>query len=264
VTGDESSSKGSSGWDAGLYEAKHAFVWRLGQGLVEPLAPKPGERVLDLGAGTGQLTAKIAEAGADVVGIDHSPDMVEQARRNFPALRFEPGDARTFSVDAPFDAVFSNAVLHWVKPAAAAVGRVWLALKPGGRFVAEFGGHGNVDHVCRAIRGAMEELGYRSYDALFPWYYPTIGQYAGELERVGFDVTFATLFDRPTPLEGAHGLRDWVRMFGNVFLNAVRPEDRERFFESIERRARDALFTDRRWHADYRRIRVVAYKPNPR
>ena len=249
------------GWDAGLYEAKHAFVWRLGQGLVELLAPRPKERILDLGAGTGQLTAKIAEAGADVVGIDHSPEMVQQARRNFPALRFEPGDARTFSVGAPFDAVFSNAVLHWVKPPGAAVERVRLALKPGGRFVAEFGGHGNVRRICTAIRGAMEELGYRSYDALFPWYYPTVAAYAGELERVGFDVTFATLFDRPTALEGVHGLRDWVRMFGGAFLGAVRPEEHERFFESIERRSRGELFSDGRWHADYRRIRVVAYKP---
>jgi trans-aconitate 2-methyltransferase len=258
-----SSNERSPGWDPSLYQDKHAFVWRLAQGLVELLAPKAGERVLDLGAGTGQLASTIAASGAHVVGIDHSADMVAQARKNFPGLRFEVGDGRTFSVEEPFDAVFSNAVLHWVKPPGAgeAVERVWLALRPGGRFVAEFGGHGNVAHVMAALRGAMEELGLRSFDALNPWYYPTVGEYATLLERRGFDVTFATLFDRPTALEGEAGLRDWVRMFAGVFLDAVRPEDHERFFAAVERRGRPALLREGKWHADYRRLRVVAYKP---
>ena len=109
---------------------------------------------------------------AEVVGLDQSEHMVAQARRNFPDLRFEVGDARTFSLEEPFDAVFSNAVLHWLKPADAAVDRVWRALKPGGRFVAEFGGHGNVRHLCEAIHSSMEQLGYNQFHALFPWYYP--------------------------------------------------------------------------------------------
>jgi trans-aconitate 2-methyltransferase len=248
-------------WDAALYQSRHAFVWKFGQDLVELLAPRAGERVLDLGAGTGQLSASIAATGAEVVGVDHSDEMVAEARKNFPDVRFEAGDARTFTVDAPFDAVFSNAVLHWVKPAGEAVGRVWHALKPGGRFVAEFGGYGNVRRICDAIRGALEEVEYGSYEQLFPWYFPSIAEYAGELERRGFDVTFATLFDRPTPLEGDGGMRNWVRMFGGAFLNAVRAEDQERFFEAVEHRARPHLHRDGKWHADYRRLRVVAYKP---
>jgi trans-aconitate 2-methyltransferase len=207
------------------------------------------------------LTAEIAAAGALVDGIDQSPEMVAQARRNFPEQRFDVGDARTFTVERPYDAVFSNAVLHWIKPAAAAVERVWLALKPGGRFVAEFGGRGNVARVCDAIRRAMRQLGSDSFDALFPWYYPSIGEYAGLLETRGFDVTYALLFDRPTPLEGESGMRDWVRMFGGVFLGAVRPEDHERLFQHVEERLRPTQFYDGRWHADYRRIRVVAYRP---
>jgi trans-aconitate 2-methyltransferase len=250
-----------SGWDPSLYQSQHAFVWQLGKGPLELLAAKPGERVLDVGCGTGQLTAEIAIAGAEVVGLDQSPEMVAQARRNFPRLRFEVSDARSFAVDAPFDAVFSNAVLHWVKPAGAAVERVWLALKPGGRFVAEFGGRGNVSQLVGAIRAAMEQLGYATFDALFPWYYPSIGEYAGLLEARGFDVTYGLLFDRPTPLEGESGLRDWVRMFGGVFLGAMRPEDHKRFFQLVEERLRPTQFHDGRWHADYRRLRVVARRP---
>jgi len=170
------------------------------------------------------------------------------------------GDAREFDAGAPFDAVFSNAVLHWVKPAGQVIDRVRAALKPGGRFVAEFGGHGNVRAICDAIRWAMERLGYRLFDELFPWYYPTVGAYAGELEGRGFDVTFATLFDRPTPLEGEAGMRDWVRMFGGVFLDGVGPADREALLDLVEQRLRPTNYRDGRWHADYRRLRVVAYK----
>ena len=254
---------GASGgtWDANLYQSRHAFVWEYGKDVVEVLAPRPGERILDLGCGTGQLAGAIAARGATVIGIDHSPEMVAQARANFPALQFEQGDARAFTLAEPVDAVFSNAVLHWVKPAGAAVERVWHALKPGGRFVAEFGGYGNVRLIGAAIRGAMEAVGNTSFEELSPWYYPTIATYSGELERRGFDVTFATLFDRPTPLEGEAGMRNWVRMFGGVFLGAVPAAEHERFFAEVERHARPTLFRDGRWHADYRRIRVVAYKP---
>ena len=254
------SSTPSSQWDPGLYESRHGFVWQFGKGLVELLAPRAGERVLDLGCGTGQLSAEIAAAGTEVVGIDSSAEMVATARKNYPAMRFELADARAFTVERPFDAVFSNAVLHWVKPAGAAVERVAAALKPGGRFVAEFGGYGNVRHLGEAIRGGMEDVGNRAFDELFPWYFPTIGEYAGEMERRGFDVTFATLFDRFTPLEGDAGLRDWVRMFGAAFLLVIPQERQERFFQAVERRARGALYRDGRWHADYRRLRVVAYR----
>jgi trans-aconitate 2-methyltransferase len=254
------SSKPAS-WDPNLYQSRHAFVWELAKGPLELLAAKAGERVLDLGCGPGQLTAQIAAVGVDVVGLDRSEEMIAQARRNYPQLQFEVADARTFNVDRPFDAVFSNAVLHWVRPAAAAIERIWQALQPGGRFVAEFGGYGNVRHICDAIAAGLLAQGGPTFEAISPWYYPTIGEYAGELERRGFDVTFAKLFDRPTPLEGETGMRDWLRMFAGVFVEQVPPDRRETFIGEIERRLRPTLYYDGRWHADYRRLRVVAHKP---
>ena len=129
----------SAGWDSTLYDAKHSFVWKHGASLLELLAPKPGERILDLGCGTGHLTAEIAKAGALVVGLDSSPTMIETARSAYPQLTFVEADARNFTLDAPCDAVFSNAALHWIHDADAVARSVHQALKPGGRFVAELG-----------------------------------------------------------------------------------------------------------------------------
>src|SRR4051794_40038377 len=164
----------SNTWDANHYDASHSYVWTLAADLIELLAPRAGERVLDLGCGTGHLTARIAEAGAAVVGIDSSPEMIAEARRLFPDIRFEVADARNFAFDEPFDAVFSNAVLHWVKPPEEAAACVRRALKPGGRFVAEFGGRGNVAGVVSALDAASHAVGLGAWE--HPWYYPSIGE----------------------------------------------------------------------------------------
>jgi trans-aconitate methyltransferase len=243
-------------WDAGLYDGKHAFVWKHGASLVELLAPKAGERVLDLGCGTGHLTAAIAAAGAAVVGLDRSAEMLGQARAAYPHLEFVRGDARDFAFDQPFDAVFSNATLHWVRPPEAAARCVRDALKPGGRFVAEFGGRGNVRAVAAALRAAAERLGLPPQEP--PWYFPGVGEYAAVLEGAGLEVRLASLFDRPTPLEGEGGLRDWVAMFGRALLEGVPAGRREEFLGAVEDAARPTLFRDGGWTADYRRLRVVA------
>ncbi len=243
-------------WDAGLYDDKHSFVWKHGAALIELLAPRQGERILDLGCGTGHLTAQIAEAGAEVVGIDASSSMIEEARRLYPDLRFEVADAREFSFDEPFDAVFSNAVLHWVKPPEEAIARVRRALKPGGRFVAEFGGRGNVRTLMSALDSASRAVGLGAWE--HPWYYPGIGEYARLLERDGLEVTDAFLFDRPTRLEGEEGLRHWLEMFVGGLLDRVDPDRRESFFRAVEDYARPTLYRDGQWFADYRRLRVVA------
>jgi trans-aconitate 2-methyltransferase len=243
-------------WDAHQYDAKHSYVWEHGAALLDLLRPQPGQRVLDLGCGTGHLTAQLAAAGAEVLGIDRSAEMIAQARRNHPQLRFQVADARDFSFPAPFDAVLSNAVLHWIRPPEQVVGCVRRALKPGGRFVAEFGGRGNVRAVLAALEEAARRVGCPPF--VNSWYFPSVGEYASLLEAGGLEVTFASLFDRPTRLEGEFGLRHWVEMFAGDFLKGVAKGQREELFRQIEEEARPALYREGTWFADYRRLRVVA------
>src|ERR1700722_14761386 len=146
-------------WNPDLYQASHSFVWKFGRDLLAQLAPQPGERILDVGCGTGQLTGEISRSGAQVVGIDSATSMIEQAKQNFPDVRFEQFDVTAMPYREEFDAVFSNAALHWVRDTAAAANGISRALKPGGRFVAEFGGRGNIDALLEAVYPALESLG---------------------------------------------------------------------------------------------------------
>ncbi len=233
-------------WDAGLYDGRHGFVWREAEALLAWLTPRAGERVLDLGCGTGHLTARIAATGAEVVGLDPSAAMLGRARREHPGLTFVEGDARDFDLGV-FDAVFSNAVLHWVRPPEDAARCVARALKPGGRFVAEFGGSGNIVAICAAVRRAAEEAGVAP--PLPDWYFPTATEYSGVLEVAGLRVVRAELFARPTALEGEAGLRGWLRQFA--------PEA-EALSGRVEELARAELWREGRWVADYVRLRVEA------
>ena len=248
-------------WDADLYDRSHSFVWKHGAALLELLAPQPGERILDLGCGTGHLTAQIAASGAEVCGLDSAPAMIEQARRLYPALHFEVGDARNFAFAQPFDAVFSNAALHWVKPPAQVIACVHRALKPGGRFVAEFGGKGNVQTIALALQEAARAIGVEPVAS--PWYFPSLAEYANLLEAGGLEPTFAVLFDRPTALEGEQGMRHWVEMFGTEQLSAIPEQRRPEFLRMVEERVRPTLWREGAWYADYRRLRVVARRVLP-
>ena len=158
-------------WNAAQYDAKHAFVYERAKGLVDMLAPKAGERILDLGCGTGALTAEIARRGAEILGVDRSEEMISQARKKFPALKFELLDVRELRFNAEFDAVFSNAVLHWVPEAAQVIAGVAQALKLGGRFVAEFGGKGNIQRLVEGFHRAFSALGMRDPDRMSAWFY---------------------------------------------------------------------------------------------
>lgn len=245
-------------WDAGLYDAKHSFVWKMAGGVLELLEAKPGERILDLGCGTGHLTTKIAEAGAHVMGVDRSPEMIRQAREKYPALRFEVMDARELSLDGMFDAVFSNATLHWIKEPERVIAGMAKVLRPGGRFVAEFGGKGNTDELLKAVQRAWAKLRLPGH-APHPWYYPSVAEYAALLEKNGFEVNYAILFDRPTPLDdGERGLRNWLEMFGGSFAEDLPDTKRGRLKEEIEEELRPVLFRDGHWVMDYRRLRVAA------
>jgi trans-aconitate methyltransferase len=182
--------------------------------------------------------------------------MIAEARRNYPGLAFEVADARELTYEDRFDAVFSNAVLHWIPEADAVVRSVARALKPGGRFVAEFGGKGNIQVLEGALIEAVAAVTGVRVES--PWFFPSIAEYAGLLEAHGLEVGFATLFDRPTPLEGDNGLRHWVEMFGGPFLERIPPDLRESYFRQVEDRLRPVLRKDGVWTADYRRIRVLA------
>ena len=245
-------------WDAGLYDDKHSFVWKLAAGVLELLNAQSGERILDLGCGTGHLTARIAETGALVVGVDRSPDMIRQAKEKYPSLKFEVMDAREIALDGKFDAVFSNATLHWIKEPERVIAGIGKLFRPGGRFVAEFGGKGNTAELLKAVQHAWRKLGIAG-PAPHPWYYPSLAEYASLLEQHGFEVTHATLFDRPTPLDdGARGLHNWLEMFGSAFVEGLPTATREQLLAEIERELRPTLFHDDHWVMDYRRLRVAA------
>jgi len=248
-------------WDPALYDTKHSFVWRYGAELVELLAPQKGERILDLGCGTGHLTHRIAQSGAVVVGLDRSREMLSQARKQYPRLTLVAADATRFAFGRPFDAIFSNAALHWILEAEGVVECVSKCLRPGGRFVAEFGGKGNIKMLRAGFEDALEAIGYPEARHWHPLYFPINSEYAALLEEHGFRVQSAVLFDRPTPLEeGKQGMRNWLAQFERDRLARVPAEKRPALLEAAEARLRPHLFRDDHWFVDYVRLRVVAVR----
>ncbi len=248
-------------WNPDDYDSGYDYVYEYGTDVVDLLGPQPGERVLDLGCGTGHLTAEIARAVGDdgsVLGIDRSAEMVARAREAHPGPAFVRADARAFAAVEPFDAVFSNAALHWIPDQDAVATRVADLLRPGGRFVAELGGSGNVRRIVDTVTDACAR---RGYEVDYPWYFPTVGEHATLLERHGFEVTYARLFDRPTELEGGEeGLREWLGMFGDSLLAPLSDEEQEAVVATVEDRLRPVLYDadTATWTADYRRLRFVA------
>jgi SAM-dependent methyltransferase len=247
-------------WDSELYQSRHSYIWQYGRDLLALLDAKPGERILDVGCGTGQLTAEAARGGAELVGIDSSPEMIARARRNFPELRFEVARAETLPFIGDFDAVFSNAALHWVGDQQGALASIARALNPGGRFVFEMGGHENLRQALQAGCAAMKSLGVSEPESLVPWFFPSIGEYAPMLESHGLRVRYAVFFDRRTELEGARGFAEWIEMFGKFAIFSVAPEPRDELAKRWENLARPMLFHDGVWTLDHTRLRMLAIK----
>jgi trans-aconitate methyltransferase len=244
-------------WDPERYAKNARFVSDLGMPVLHLLAPKPGERILDLGCGDGALTVKLVDLGCVVVAVDASAEQIGAARSLGLDARVVSGEDLAFVEE--FDAVFSNAALHWMKRADDVIAGVHRALKPGGRFAAECGGHGCVQTIRAALVAALERRGVDG-EARVPWYFPTPGDYATRLERAGFRVDSIALVPRPTPLPGA--MVDWLETFGESFASALPPESRRDYLLDVESalapKLRDA---SGRWTADYVRLRFAATKP---
>jgi len=250
---------GGQDWDVALYDQSFGFIAEFGAGLVELLAPSPGERIVDLGCGIGQLTAQIAEAGCDVIGIDADQAMITVARQKYPGIQFICATGEEFTIDTTVDAVFSNAALHWMKQPEPVIASVARVLRPGGRFVAEMGAHRNVVTVTEALYQALAEQSVAREAVQFPWYFPRTGAYVSLLEAGGFDVTHLHYFSRPTPLDNCpNGLIDWIRMFGQNFLAAAPPGSADEIMARAEELCRERLRSEGRWLTDYTRLRFRA------
>ena len=244
-------------WDPERYARNARFVSDLGMPVVRLLAPRPGEHILDLGCGDGVLAAKLAEMGCEVVGVDASEMQVAAARKLGVDARVMGGEEVEFRDE--FDAAFSNAALHWMLRPDEVIAGVWRALRRGGRFVAEMGGHGCVETIRVAL---VDALGRRGIDgeALVPWYFPTIEDYSARLRNAGFVISYISLFPRPTPLPG--DVTAWLETFAENFLRALPAARRPAFLEDVREALRPKLCdASGNWTADYVRLRFAAQKP---
>ena len=247
-------------WDAQGYTDGFSFVHRFGEDVLSLLDAPQGSFVVDLGCGNGALTQQLAQRGYRVLGVDASQEMLDKARALHPELTFAQGDATALSLDEPADAIFSNAVFHWIdaEKQPQLVASVAAALRPGGQLVCEFGGFGCAGHVHAALERAFERRGL-VYPRTF--YFPTIGQYAPVLERAGLRVTHAQLFDRPTPQLPEVGLRGWIAMFVTAPFVGMDAPLREAIVSEAEDELRSVLLrADGVWIIDYVRIRLRAVK----
>lgn len=246
----------SQTWCASRYGADCGFVAALGDTILGWLAPQPGERILDLGCGDGVFTAKVAASGAAVVGVDAAADMVEAARRRGFDARV--ADAHVLDLGETFDAVVSNAALHWMKEPDRVLAAVARLLRPGGRFVAEMGGFGNVAAIRVAIHAVLARRGLDGV-ALCPWYFPTREEYAERLERAGFRVERMEL--APRPVSVASGMHAWCGNFTDSYQRALPRADRTAFVDEVVALLEPVMRRpDGAWFADYVRLRFHAVR----
>lgn len=248
-------------WNADLYDSKHDFVFKYGEDLVKLLNPQKGERILDLGCGTGYLTNVIAGSGAEVIGIDNSEAMIAKARQAYPENDFKVVNAEDFKFENPFDSIFSNAVLHWITGYKNVINAMYENLKPSGKIVIEFGGKNNVKRIVDALKETLKEFGYTENAQRECWFFPSLAEYAALLEAQGFTIRYATYYDRKTVLNDSEtGIRDWIKMFGEKFLQGIKEGSVDEILSITQEKIRSTNFEDGKWFGDYKRLRIVAYK----
>lgn len=242
-------------WTAEEYANHASFVSKLGAPVIELLNPKRGEAILDLGCGDGALALHMQNAGAEVIGIDSSASMVRSAQSKGIQAYVESGEEISFFTE--FDAVFSNAALHWMRDYSAVLNGVYKALKTPGRFVGEFGGSGNIACLREAMSYVYEAEGFGEYSD--PWFFPTVDEYKAALQIAGFSVSYIDLIPRPTPL--STGVVEWLRIFANHLISGLPHDEAERFLIMVEERVKPRLYSSSQgWVADYVRIRFEAIK----
>jgi SAM-dependent methyltransferase len=243
-------------WDPERYARNARFVSDLAAAVVDLLAPEPGEKILDLGCGDGVLTAKLAAVGCSVVGVDGSSAQIEAARKL--GLDARVIDGENLSFHGEFDAVFSNAALHWMRNPEAVLSGVWRALRPKGRFVAEFGGDGCVAKIKKALVGALNRRGLDG-EAAIPWYFPTVAEYSTLLNNAGFSISTIALIPRPTPLPG--DVTGWLETFGESFTACLPLAERASYIAEVRETLRAEIADSKGvWTADYVRLRFAAIK----
>ena len=247
-------------WNSTLYDKSHDFVSKYGEGILSYLNPKPTETILDLGCGTGDLTKKIFLTGAKVIGMDSSAEMIAKAKSKFPEIEFYQMDARELNFDTQFDAVFSNAVLHWIPEKEIVIRKMYSHLNDNGRIVLEFGGKGNNQQMLKVLKDVFVKRGYVNNAKVDCWYYPSIGEYSTELEKQNFRVVHAEHFDRITPLKSNQGIKDWFLMFGDYLFVDISDTEKDDILDEVQDKLKATHFIDGVWNADYKRIRIVAVK----
>ena len=243
-------------WNATEYVKHASFVPKMANEVVGLLNPKEGEAILDIGCGDGELARILIDKGCSVIGVDSSPSMIDMAIKR--GIESYVLDAHKIPYEYKFDAVFSNAALHWLTQPEKAIKSAYLALKESGRFVAEFGGKGNIAALLKAMQEAFEE--YTEFGEFhMPWFFPSVEEYQGLLEQAGFHVNYIELIKRPTPLKS--GVEKWLAIFAEGITSHLSQEQKNVFLRSVKGKLHSVLYTEQNgWVADYVRLRFKATK----
>jgi 2-isopropylmalate synthase len=243
-------------WNASEYIKHAAFVPLFVSDVMSLLEPQPTDKSLDIGCGDGELTFKLQEQGCQVIGIDASPSMVAATQNR--GVKAYVIDGHYLDFKQEFNAVFSNAALHWLTKPEQVIQGVYAALKPHGRFVAEMGGAGNIAALLNAMQSVFREHSeFGEFKS--PWFFPSVEEYKQLLEQAGFAVSYIELIPRPTPL--ASGIEKWLEIFAEGIIRHLSPEQKQQFLIEVREKLLNTLYTEQDgWVADYVRLRFKAVK----